>query len=138
MKDLCVSRLIKFLQLWHRSTKRSFFFFSFFLLPSSETLEAPALCDANLLCLNPAQKSHISSALSACVRRATSVSIIATVMQNVGETHKCQILFSQSGCMSVALCGLSFSRALQRLFKKPQPSASYKSQQLTRSSEEHL
>lgn len=49
-------------------------------------------------------------------RRATNVSIIATVRQNVGKTHKCQVLFSQSGYMSVALCGLSFGTVLQRLF----------------------
>lgn len=55
--------------------------------------------------------------LLAVVHHATSVSIIAAVTQNTGKTHKCQILFSQSGCMSVTLCGLSLSRVLQRLLK---------------------
>lgn len=58
---------------------------------------------------------------------ASSVSIIAAVMQDVGKAHKCQILFSHSGYMSVALCGLSPSRVLQRGFLKPKPSAAYKS-----------
>ncbi len=116
-RDFCIDRLIKLslLQLWHKTTVKSLRLFS---QPSSETLEAPVLCDASLLCFSPTQKSHISSSCRPRARRATSISIIvAAVMQNVGKTHKCQTVFVQSGYISVTLCGLSLGRELQRLFK---------------------
>lgn len=106
MEDHCMARLIRLSPLQIQPEA--------FLLPFLDTLEAPLLCVANLFYLNPTAKLHISSSYD----MPPCVSIIVAVMQRLGKTHKCQILFNQSGYVSEALCGLSLSRVLRGEFLK--------------------
>lgn len=117
--DWCLHRqTYEVQQLWHKSTKRH----SNSEPSFPQRLPRPHfLHDASLLCLNPAHKPHISSSCRPKVRRATRVSSTAAEMQNVGKTHKCQMLFAQSGYMSVALWAEAQQSAAEALRKKKKP-----------------